>query len=233
MVYSNLLRISGKALLRNRLRAILTALGIIIGVASVIAMLSLGEGSKRSILSEMSDMGTNMVMIMPSAQSRGGVAMGGSANTLKMSDVETLRAEAGLLADISPQVQTSKQVIYGNENYQTSVYGVSEEYMDIRKLNVSDGRMFTGSEVRGMAKVCILGQTVVDELFGENVNPVDMSIRIGNIPFQVIGVLEDKGESGMGQDQDDMIIAPYTTVQRRLANIDYLNGIICFSSQRR
>ena len=225
MIYSNLLKISGKALLRNRLRAILTALGIIIGVASVIAMLSLGEGSKRSILRQMSDMGTNMVMIMPSAQSRGGVSMGGSSQTLKMSDVEVLRSEADLLSSVSPQLQTSKQVIYGNANYQTSVYGVSEEYLEIRKLTIDGGRMFTESEIRGMAKVCILGRTVIDELFGTNADPVGLSIRIGNIPFQVIGTLEDKGESGMGQDQDDMIIAPYTTVQRRLANIDYLNGI--------
>lgn len=225
MNYLNLFKISGKALLRNRLRALLTALGIIIGVASVIAMLSLGEGSKRSILSEMSDMGTNMVMIMPSSQSRGGVNLGGSTNTLKMSDIEALRSEADLLSEISPQVQTSAQVIYGNENYQTSIYGVNPEYLSIRKLAIQDGRIFTDNEVRGMAKVCILGQTVIDEVFGENYNPVGLTIRIRNIPFQIIGTLEDKGESSMGQDQDNMIIAPFTTVQRRMANIDYLNGI--------
>lgn len=226
MDYSNLFRIAVRALIRNKLRAILTMLGIVIGVASVIAMLAIGEGSKQSIRSEMSSMGTNMVMIMPNFQRRGGVSLGASGSmVLKYSDVIALRNEAVNLEAVSPEVRANGQVIYGNQNTQTTIYGVSEEYLTIRKLVIKSGRIFNSNEVRGMSKVCLLGQTVVESLFGAGADPVGMSIRIKNLPFQVIGVLEDKGESDMGQDQDDLILAPYTTVQRRLAAIDYINGI--------
>jgi putative ABC transport system permease protein len=221
MNYKNLFKIAARALVRNKLRAILTMLGIIIGVASVIAMLAIGEGSKRSITDEMSSMGTNMIMIMPNMQMRGGVSLGASSSmALKMSDVEAIRNEAVYLSEVSPQVTASGQVIYGNQNTLTTVYGVSEEYLSIRKLTIASGRVFTSNEVRGMSKVCILGATVVEDLFGEDADPVGVTIRIKNLPFTVIGVLEDKGESGMGQDQDDLILAPYTTVQRRIAAID-------------
>lgn len=226
MNYSNLFRIAVRALIRNKLRAILTMLGIVIGVASVIAMLAIGEGSKQSIRTEMSSMGTNMVMIMPNFQRRGGVSLGASSSmALKYSDVTALRNESVSLAAVSPEVRATGQVIYGNENTLTTIYGVSEEYLSIRKMEISSGRIFNSNEVRGMSKVCLLGQTVVENLFGAGADPVGMSIRIKNLPFQIIGVLKDKGESGMGQDQDDLILAPYTTVQRRLAAIDYINGI--------
>lgn len=226
MNISNLFKIAIRALVRNKLRAILTMLGIIIGVASVIAMLAIGEGSKKNIQDQMSSMGTNLIMIMPNMQQRGGVSLGASSSmVLKMSDVEALRNEATALSEVSPQVSASGQVIYGNQNTQTTVYGVSEEYLAIRKLKIESGRIFNSTEVRGMSKVCILGQTVVENLFGEGSDPIGLSIRIKNLPFEIIGVLEDKGESGMGQDQDDLILAPYTTVQRRLAAIDYINGI--------
>jgi len=226
MSLSNLLRIAVRALVRNRLRAILTMLGIIIGVASVIAMLALGEGSKRSMRDEMSKMGTNMIMVMPNFQRRGGVSLGSSSsNAMKMSDVVALRNEATAIAAVSPEVRASGQIIYSNQNTQTTVYGVSEEYMGIKKLTIKNGRLFNAQELKSMAKVCILGQTVVTNLFGAGADPVGLSIRIKNLPFLIIGVLEEKGESGMGQDQDDQIIAPYTTVQRRLAAIDYINGI--------
>ncbi|MBN1790672.1 MAG: ABC transporter permease [Bacteroidales bacterium] len=227
MSFSNLIRIAVRALVRNRLRAILTMLGIIIGVASVIAMLALGEGSKRSMREEMSAMGTNMIMVMPNFQRRGGVNLGsGSSMTLKISDVNTLRNEAVYVAAVSPEIRSSGgQVIYGNKNAQTSVYGASEEYLGIRKFSIKSGRVFTEAEEKSMAKVCLVGQTVVDNLFDEGTDPVGLSIRIKNIPFLIIGLLEEKGESGMGQDQDDLIIAPWTTVQRRLAAIDYINGI--------
>ena len=222
----NLLKIAIRALVRNKLRAILTMLGIIIGVASVIAMLAIGEGSKKNIQDQMSSMGTNLIMIMPNMQMRGGVSLGASGSmALRMSDVETLQNEAVYLSAVSPQVSASGQVIYGNQNTQTTVHGVSGEYLDIRKLTIESGRIFTSNEVRGMSKVCILGTTVVENLFGDGADPVGVTIRIKNLPFEVIGVLEDKGESGMGQDQDDLILAPYTTVQRRLAAIDYINGI--------
>lgn len=201
-------------------------LGIIIGVASVIAMLAIGEGSKQKMRGEISSMGTNMVMVMPNFQRRGGVSLGASSSmALKYTDVLALRNEATDVAAVSPEVRASGQIIYGNKNTQTTIYGVSEEYLSIRKLEVLSGRVFNANETRSMAKVCILGQTVVENLFGAGADPVGLSIRIKNLPFLVIGVLKDKGESGMGLDQDDLIIAPYTTVQRRLAAIDYINGI--------
>ncbi len=226
MSYSNLLRIAVRALVRNRLRAILTMLGIIIGVASVIAMLAIGEGSKQNIRKEMSNMGTNLLMVMPNFQRRGGVSLGSSSsNTLKYSDVVALRIQATAIAAVSPEVRATGQVIYGNQNTQTTIYGVSEEYLGIKKLELNSGRIFTSNEIKSMAKVCILGQTVIENLFGAGADPVGLSIRIKNLPFTIIGTIEDKGESGMGQDQDDLILAPYTTVQRRLAAIDYINGI--------
>lgn len=230
MGFSNLIRIAIRALVRNKLRAFLTMLGIIIGVASVIALLAIGEGSKQSINSTMASMGTNMIMVMPAQQERGGVSMGSANNkSLTMADVEALRNEATLLDAISPQVGTSGQVIYGNKNTQTSVTGVSEEYLSVRKLTVEKGRIFNSTEIRSMAKVCLVGQTVIEDLFGAGADPVGLSIRIKNIPFLIIGTLKDKGESGMGQDQDNIILAPYTTVQRRLSAIDYINGIYASS----
>jgi putative ABC transport system permease protein len=226
MNISNLFKIAIRALVRNKLRAVLTMLGIIIGVASVIAMLAIGEGTKKNIQGQMSSMGTNLIMIMPNMQQRGGVSLGASSSmVLKMSDVEALRNEATALSEVSPQVTASGQVIFGNQNTRTTIYGVSEEYLAIRKLTIESGRIFNAGEIRGMSKVCILGQTVVENLFGTGSDPVGLSIRIKNLPFEIIGVLEDKGESGMGQDQDDLILAPFTTVQRRLAAIDYINGI--------
>jgi putative ABC transport system permease protein len=226
MNYSNLFRIAVRALIRNKLRAFLTMLGIIIGVASVIAMLAIGEGSKVNITKEMSSMGTNMVMVMPNMQRRGGVSLGASSSmALKYSDVEVIRNEASSVGAVSPEVRASGQVIFSNQNTQTTIYGVSEEYLTIKKLEILNGRIFNSNELKSMAKVCILGQTVVENLFGSGADPVGLSIRVKNLPFLIIGVLKDKGESGMGQDQDDLILAPYTTVQRRLAAIDYINGI--------
>jgi putative ABC transport system permease protein len=201
-------------------------LGIIIGVSSVIAMLAIGEGSKQKMRKEMSNMGTNLLMVMPNFQRRGGVSLGASTSmALKYSDVVAIRNEATAIAAVSPEVRASGQVIYGNQNTQTTMYGVSEEYLGIKKLVLKSGRIFSANEIKSMAKVCILGQTVIENLFGAGADPIGLSIRIKNLPFTIIGTLEDKGESGMGQDQDDLILAPYTTVQRRLAAIDYINGI--------
>jgi putative ABC transport system permease protein len=226
MNYSNLFRIAIRALIRNKLRAFLTMLGIIIGVASVIAMLAIGEGSKQKIRGQISSMGTNMVMVMPNFQRRGGVSLGSSSSmALKYTDVVALRSEATDISSVSPEVRASGQVIYSNQNTQTTIYGVSEEYLSIKKLEIISGRFFNANELKNMSKVCVLGQTVVENLFGVNADPVGLSIRIKNLPFLIIGTLKDKGESGMGQDEDDLILAPYTTVQRRLAAIDYINGI--------
>jgi putative ABC transport system permease protein len=226
MNYSNLFRIAVRALVRNKLRAFLTMLGIIIGVASVIAMLAIGEGSKQKMRKQISSMGTNMVMVMPNMQRRGGVSLGAASSVaLKYSDVTALQNEAADISLVSPEVRATGQVIYSNQNTQTTIYGVSEEYLSIRKLEIQSGRVFSAAETKSMSKVCLLGQTVVENLFGAGADPVGLSIRIKNLPFLIIGVLKDKGESGMGQDQDDLILAPYTTVQRRLAAIDYINGI--------
>ena len=212
--------------IEDKLRAFLTMLGIIIGVASVIAMLAIGEGSKQKIRKQISSMGTNMVMVMPNFQRRGGVSLGSSSSmVLKYTDVTALRSEATAISAVSPEIRASGQVIYSNQNTQTTIYGVSEEYLAIKKLEILSGRVFNANEIKNMSKVCILGQTVVENLFGAGADPVGLTIRIKNLPFLIIGVLKDKGESGMGQDQDDLIIAPYTTVQRRLAAIDYINGI--------
>jgi putative ABC transport system permease protein len=226
MNYSNLFKIAVRALIRNKLRAILTILGIVIGVASVIAMLAIGEGSKQSIRTEMSSLGTNMIIIVPAFRAARGVNIGGSGGTsLKYSDVVNLRNDAVNLSAVSPEIRAAAQVIFGNENTQTTIYGVSEQYLNIRKLEIKSGRVFSANEVRGMSKVCLIGQTVVKNLFGEGADPIGMNIRIKNLPFQVIGVLGNKGGSGMGQDLDDLILAPYTTIQRRLAAIDYITGI--------
>lgn len=226
MNFKNLLKIAVRALVRNKLRAILTMLGIIIGVGSVIAMLAIGQGSKKKIRDQMSSMGSNLIMVMPNFQRRGGVSLGASVSqALKYTDVVALRNEATAISEVSPEIRASGQVIYGNQNTQTTIYGVTEEYLPIRKLTVRSGRIFSSNEIRSMAKVCLLGKTVVQNLFGTETDPIGLSIRIKNLPFLVIGVLNSKGESGMGMDQDDLILAPYTTVQSRLANIDYINGI--------
>lgn len=224
MGFSNLFRIAIRALLRNRMRAVLTMLGIIIGVASVVAMLAIGEGSKQSIQGNLSNMGTNMIMVLPNMQKRGGVALGSTKANLKIDDVIAIRNEASAIAVVSPEVRASGQVIYGNQNTYSTVSGVTEEYMDIKKLKIQSGRMFNISELKSMSKVCILGQTVVEHLFGTGIDPVGLDIRIKSLPFTIIGTIEKKGGT-MGQDQDDVIIAPYTTVQRRLAAIDYIQSI--------
>ena len=226
MNYANLTKIATTALKRNKFRAILTMLGIIIGVGSVIAMLSIGESSKQSIREEMSDMGTNMIFVMPGQQRRGGVMMGNSnTKTLTLKDIETLRKEAKNITEVSPQVSTSGQAVNGNNNWPTTIYGVDAPYLDIRKYELEDGRIFTEKEIKSLAKVCIVGQTVVENVFNESVDPIGQTIRFGGIPLKVIGVLKEKGENGMGMDQDDMILAPYTSVQRRMLAITHIQSI--------
>lgn len=226
MNYTNLTKIATNALKRNKFRAILTMLGIIIGVGSVIAMLSIGESSKLSIREEMSEMGTNMIFIMPEAQQRGGVMMDNSnVKTLTLSDVEALQKEAKYITAVSPQVSTSGQAVAGNNNWPTTIYGVSPSYLDIRKYELEDGRTFTDREIKSLAKVCLIGQTVVENLFGNNVDPIGQTIRFKGIPLKIIGVLKEKGENGMGMDQDNMLLAPYTSVQRRMLAITHIQSI--------
>ncbi len=225
MKFINLLKIALKALNNNKLRCFLTMLGIIIGVASVITMLAIGQGSKNSIKEQISEMGSNMIMIHPGNMQRGGVRQSADdMQTLKVEDYEAIEDLPGV-ALVSPSVTSGGQLVNGNNNYPSSVYGVTPEYLDIRKFKVKDGAMFTEQDIKSAAKVCILGKTVVDNLFPNGENPIGRVIRFGKIPMTVIGVLESKGTNSMGQDQDDVVIAPYTTVMKRILAIDYIQGI--------
>lgn len=223
---TNLFKIALRALANNKLRAFLTMLGIIIGVASVIAMLAIGQGSKKSIQQQISEMGSNMIMIHPGAEMRGGVRQDPSAmQTLKLENYEKLREECSYLSGISPNVSSSGQLVAGSNNYPSSVSGVSIDYLTIRQLSVEQGGMFTENDIRTAAKVCIIGKTIVDNLFPDGSDPVGKVIRCNQIPFRVIGVLKSKGYNSMGTDQDNVVLAPYSTVMKRLLAQTYLSGI--------
>jgi putative ABC transport system permease protein len=224
MSFYNLILIALRALQRNKLRAFLTMLGIIMGVASVIAMVAIGQGSKQSIHDSLSNMGSNMITVMPASNLNGGVKISGSSfQTLTSKDIVALKREAQYITDISPSVTAKGQAINGAMNWPTSMQGVDPAYLDIRKLTLKDGIAFTEQDVQTSSKVCLIGQTVIDNLF-PNTNPIGKVIRFGNIPFQIIGILNPKGQNAFGQDQDDILIAPYTTVQKRiLATIYYQN----------
>jgi len=226
MKFSNLIRLAIRALQRNKLRALLTMLGIIIGVAAVIAMMSIGEGSKQAINASLSSMGSNMITIMPQSNEPGGARMSRSSiQTLTIADVNAIEKGAPNIAEISPLASSSGQAINGASNWPTSIQGVSPAYLDIRKLTVKEGIVFSEQDVKSSAKVCLLGKTVVDNLFPNGADPIGKIIRFGKIPFQVIGVLEPKGTSNFGQDQDDIIIAPYTTIQKRVLSSIYFSQI--------
>ena len=223
---TNLLKIALRALANNKLRAFLTMLGIIIGVASVIAMLAIGQGSKRSIQQQISEMGSNMIMIHPGAEMRGRVRQDPSAmQTLKLENYEKLRDECNFLSAISPNVSSSGQLIAGANNYPSSVTGVSIDYLTIRQLSVEQGEMFSENDIRTAAKVCVIGKTIVDNLFPDGSDPIGKVIRCNKIPMRVIGVLKSKGYNSMGMDQDDVVLAPYTTVMKRLLAQTYLSGL--------
>lgn len=223
---TNLFKIALRALANNKLRAFLTMLGIIIGVASVIAMLAIGQGSKKSIQQQISEMGSNMIMIHPGAEMHGGVRQDPSAmQTLKLENYEKLSEECTYLSGISPNVSSSGQLVAGANNYPSSVSGVSMDYLTIRQLTVEQGEMFTENDIRTAAKVCVIGKTIVDNLFPDGSDPIGKVIRCNQIPFRVIGVLKSKGYNSMGMDQDDVVLAPYSTVMKRLLAQTYLSGI--------
>lgn len=223
---TNLFKIALRALANNKLRAFLTMQGIIIGVASVIAMLAIGQGSKRSIQQQISEMGSNMIMIHPGAEMRGGVRQDPSAmQTLKLENYEKLSEECTYLSGISPNVSSSGQLVAGSNNYPSSVSGVSIDYLNIRQLSVEQGEMFSENDIRTAAKVCVIGKTIVDNLFPDGSDPIGKVIRCNQIPMRVVGVLKSKGYNSMGQDQDDVVLAPYTTVMKRLLAQTYLGGI--------
>ena len=225
---TNLIKIAVRALANNKLRGFLTMLGIIIGVASVITMLAIGQGSKRSIQAQISEMGSNMIMIHPGADVRGGVRQDASAmETLKLQDYENIVDETRFVSAVSPSVNSSGQAIYGANNAPTTVYGISPDYLEIRRYKVEDGDMFTEQDIQTAAKVCVVGKTVVDNLFPDGSNPVGKVIRFQKLPFRIVGVLESKGYNSMGMDQDDLILAPYTTIQKKVLAITHLQGITC------
>lgn len=226
MNYTNLLKIALRALANNKMRGFLTMLGIIIGVASVITMLAIGQGSKKSIQSQISEMGSNMIMIQPGADMRGGVRQDASAmETLKLADYEAVKNETRYVSAVSPTVNSSGQLIYGAKNYPSSVYGINEDYLSIRKYSIEEGDMFTEQDILSSAKVCVIGKTIVDNLFTVGESPVGKVIRFNKIPFKVVGVLKSKGYNSMGMDQDNLMLAPYTTVQKRVLAITHLQGI--------
>ena len=216
-----------RAIAANKLRSFLTMLGIIIGVASVIAMMAIGQGSKKSIQANIAEMGSNMIMIRPGQDKGPGGAQQDASDmqTLKLKDYEALKEQAKYLSAISPSVNSSGQFINGNNNTPSTIYGISPDYMQIRQQKVKDGEMFTDEEVRSSAKVCVIGKTVADNLFTNGEDPVGKVIRFNKIPFRVVGVLESKGYNSFGMDQDDVVLAPYTTVMKRILSVTYLQGI--------
>lgn len=225
---ANLLKIALRALANNKLRGFLTMLGIIIGVASVITMLAIGQGSKKSIQEQISEMGSNMIMIQPGGDMRGGVRQEASAmETLKLQDYEDIVNETRYVSAATPTVNSSGQVICGAENAPTTIYGVAPEYMEIRRYEIEDGEMFSEQDVRTAAKVCVVGKTIVDNLFPDGGNPVGKVVRFEKLPFRIVGVLKSKGYNSMGMDQDDLILAPYTTIQKKVLAITHLQGITC------
>lgn len=223
----NLFKVSIRAVANNKMRSFLSMLGIIIGVAAVIIMMSIGQGSKESIRAELSTMGTNLLTIRPGADMRGGVRQDPSSmQTLKMADYERILAEKKFVTKVSPEVTASGQVIFGNNNTNTTIYGESAEYLDIKLWSVEKGDCFTEEDIRKAAKVCIVGTTIVDELFG-NADPIGKTIRFKSIPLRIVGVLKSKGYNSWGMDQDNVIIAPYTTVMKRIAAQTFFSSINC------
>lgn len=225
MVLSNLIKISWKAVILNKMRTFLTMLGIIIGVGSVITMLAIGEGSKQSIRSQISQMGSNMITVRAGSQRVGGVRIDdGSQRSLTIKDVEVIQGCKNIDA-VSPIVQSSGQTIRESNNWPSTMYGVYPEYLDIKKMELKKGSMFSQRHLNQSSKVAVIGQTVVTNLFG-NEDPIGKTIRFKSTPFQIIGVLESKGENTFGQDQDNVILVPFTTVQKRILSITYVNSIV-------
>jgi putative ABC transport system permease protein len=217
MKWKNLIKVAFKSIMKNRMRSLLTMLGIIIGVGAVVGLVAIGQGTSEQVESQISALGSNLIMIMPGSGSFGGVSMGASSmNTLTLLDVEKLRSESTMLSDVSAIVRTAGQVIAEGNNWSTSIQGVDPNYLTIKDWDVKDGTFFSEKDIRSRNKVAVLGNTVANELFGDQ-SPIGARIRIRNIPFKVIGVLEEKGQAMMG-DQDDVILAPSTTVLYRMTD---------------
>lgn len=226
MNIADLIKIAWRALLRNKTRALLTMLGIIIGIGSVIGMVSIGQSSSQSINDQISEMGTNMIMVMRKAERSGGVNIGSdSVQTMRASDADAILAGSKNVIMASPMVASAGQIVYGSQNWPGSIQGGNSSYLAINKRNISSGANFTENDVKQAAKVCLIGTTVRDNIFPNGENPLGKIIRFGKIPMKIIGVLESKGQNQMGQDQDDIVIAPYTTVQKRMLAVNYVHMI--------
>ncbi len=223
----NLFKIAIAAIRRNKMRSFLTMLGIVIGVAAVIAMLAIGQGSNASIRETISSMGTNLINVMPASQNRGGVHQGRSAShTLVVEDVTYLKNNSILIDAVSPEIDGSGQIVYGSNNWPTQIYSGNEDYPFIKKYEIETGRIYTLKEIKSAAKVCLIGQTIIENIFSEDEDPIGKTIRFNKIPFKIIGTLKEKGDNTFGQDQDDMVLAPYTTVMKRLFRQTFLRAIV-------
>ena len=223
------MKVAIKAIANNKFRSFLSMLGIIIGVAAVIVMMAIGQGSKESIRQNISQMGSNIIMIRPGAdRGAGGVRQNPSAmQTLKPDDYEKIKEEAKYCTYVSPEVTSAGQIINGNNNSSTTMYGESTEYFDIKQWEISNGSAFTDEDIKKAAKVCVIGKTVADELFPSGQDPVGKMVRFKSIPFRVIGVLKSKGYNSFGMDQDNLCITPYTTVMKRLTAQTWFSSINC------
>src|ERR671919_1074701 len=213
-----IIRVAFRALVRNKMRAALTMLGIIIGVAAVIAMVSIGQGASASVQAQIESIGTNLLFVSAGAQNVGGVRSGtgdSGTNSLTVEDLEAIRREVPSVAMVTPTVNARSQLVAGNMNWNTSVQGVSEQYPDVRKWNVQSGAFFTDADVRTASRVIVVGQTIADNLFPGQ-DPVGQTLRVSNLPFRVVGVMARKGQDQGGRDQDDIAFAPYTTVQKKV-----------------
>ena len=217
-----IIRVAFRALVRNKMRAALTMLGIIIGVSAVIAMVSIGQGASASVQAQIESIGTNLLFVSAGAQNVGGVRSGTGdtgTNTLTVEDLEAIKREVPSVSMVTPNVNARSQLVAGNMNWNTSVTGVSEEYPEIRKWPVASGSFFTDSDVRTAARVIVIGQTLADSLY-PGADPVGQDIRVLNLPFRIVGVMQKKGQDPQGRDQDDVAFAPYTTVQKKILGRD-------------
>jgi putative ABC transport system permease protein len=227
MDFTSVVRVALLALLRNKMRSTLTILGIIIGVGAVICTVAIGQGASRQVQQQISSLGDNLIFISAGSVNRGGVQMGSSATkTLTAEDAKAIQQQVPEIKSVSPGVGWAGQVVYEGQNWFTQIRGVSPEYLSIREWPVVDGSSFTQRDVDTAANVCLLGQTVVENLFSDE-EPVGKIVRVGSIPFVVVGVLQSKGASTFGQDEDDTVIMPYTTVQKKLSGNDWLQYIMC------
>jgi putative ABC transport system permease protein len=227
MRFRSILRIAIRSLGRNKMRSFLTMLGVIIGVAAVIAMLAVGQGARDAVSSQIASLGTNVIMVFPGATSQGGVRTeAGTSSRLTVEDVVAIKKQCPAVKYVSPTVRTSVQVKAGNQNWRTTIYGAYPEYLDIRDWPIEIGNNTTESDERSATKVCIVGQTIVDNLFDSNKNVIGQVVRIKNLPFKIIGVLVEKGQNAMGQDQDDIIIAPFSTIQKKVMGITFTNSLL-------